>query len=225
MYNENVLRGRDALTQKKLKELLHYDPDTGVLAWLERSQDSFKSVKKWKRFNTRCAGKVTGTINGKGYIVIRVFGKTWLAHRLAILYMSGEFPEETDHRNGIRNDNRWCNLRASTRKRNARNQRLRSDNTSGAVGVYMPSGSKSWLASIGHEGKTICLGSHADKSHALVARKAAEKVLGYDPRHGCPDKPKYPVPIKKGSPNGKPFQKHLPTKEETKSIRQEIWYG
>ena len=91
------------ITQSELKELLNYDPATGVFTWLV----SRGRVK---------ASSVAGHVHSRGYIVIMVDGRRHLAHRLAFVYMTGTFPDDqVDHINEIKADNRWINLREATR--------------------------------------------------------------------------------------------------------------
>jgi hypothetical protein len=115
------------LAQKRLKELLHYDPDTGL----------FTRVKQVGRFNS---GEVVGYSNGRGWLRVKIDGKHYKLHRLAFLYMEGEFPpEEVDHKNRIRDDNRWCNLRHATRGKNNVNRLTKGNSDTGYRGV-IPSG-------------------------------------------------------------------------------------
>ena len=88
------------LTQKRLKELLHYDQDTGVFTGLV--DRCFKAS----------ANKIAGSRYDSGYIYIAVDGKRYYAHRLAFYYMDGTFPpDQVDHINRAKDDNRWSNLR------------------------------------------------------------------------------------------------------------------
>ena len=88
------------LTQAQLRELFIYDPNTG----------NFFARKTRGRF---CATESVGTISQTGYCHIHINRKKYFAHRLAWLYMIGEFPaQQIDHKNGIRHDNRWFNLRS-----------------------------------------------------------------------------------------------------------------
>jgi hypothetical protein len=96
------------LTQQILKERLSYDPQTGKFLWIKPTVSNIK------------AGATAGGVNkGHGYHVIRLYGKLYLAHRLAWFYMTGEWPIELDHINRIKHDNRWDNLRKATRSQNA----------------------------------------------------------------------------------------------------------
>lgn len=157
------------ITQQQLKEVLDYNETTGEFTW------------KVTRSNRAKKGKVAGYKNGQGYWCIKVFGAKYLTHRLAWLYVHGEWPEqEIDHINHDRADNRLCNLRPATRKENSRNAGLRSNNTSGKTGVSLVKHSGRWKSSI--EG--IHLGLFDDFGHAVIARDAAERALGYHPNHG-----------------------------------------
>jgi hypothetical protein len=113
----------DILTQKRLKELLHYDSETGIFRMLVDS-------KKYKN------GDIAGYVDKDGYVQIRVDRKRIQAHRLAFLYMTGKYPSVfVDHKNGIRNDNSWENIREADTIENTRNAKKRKDNTSGYKGV------------------------------------------------------------------------------------------
>jgi hypothetical protein len=81
-----------------LRELLSYDPKTGMFTWRIRSA---------RRVHI---GDVAGGVNGRGYLTIRVDGRQYLAHRLAFLHMTGSWPkkEHIDHINMDRADNRWA---------------------------------------------------------------------------------------------------------------------
>lgn len=88
------------LTAERLREVLEYDPAIGVFRWL---------IKPCGQISI---GDIAGCRHGEGYVQIRVIGRIYLAHRLAWLYMTGEWPISLiDHRNLDRSDNRWSNLR------------------------------------------------------------------------------------------------------------------
>ena len=131
------------LTIEQLKEVLDYNPDTGLFTWI-------KSTQQTK------AGSVAGNKTNQGYIRISVKRKRYLAHRLAYLYMTGHFPENfIDHINHIRHDNRWTNLRDATSSQNQANQVNPKNNTSGYKGVSWHKSTKKWLAKIGYMNKDI----------------------------------------------------------------------
>lgn len=99
------------LTQTRLKELLFYNPETGNFTWLVRSADRIK------------IGQTAGCLDKtNGYISIKVDKRRYTGHRLAYLYMTGEFPTEIDHINRNRADNRWENLRNVPHSINMKNR-------------------------------------------------------------------------------------------------------
>lgn len=103
--------------------LIHYDPETGIFT----RKTAYKQHK---------VGDISGTLTGDGYWSLRINGKKYRAHRIAFLYMTGNFPSEyTDHINGNKLDNRWINLRQASPTENNRNARKRKDNSSGFKGV------------------------------------------------------------------------------------------
>lgn len=161
------------ISQSELKELLHYDPDTGFFTWKKSTNQSIK------------VGAPAKSINNKGYIVIGVGHKLYLAHRLAWLYVHGVFPEFIDHINHIRNDNRLCNLRKATRKENGRNQSIHKHNTSGANGVSWIKKEGVWRARITVNGRSIFLGRFSEKGDAIFARKQANIKYGFHENHGA----------------------------------------
>ena len=113
------------VTVERVKELLHYDPDTGVFKW--RTQVA-RNVR---------AGDVAGHKNRRGYIMIGIDGGQYLAHRLAWLCVTGNWPTfQIDHKHGNGLDNRWSELRPATRSFNMQNQRnAQRGNKSGMLGV------------------------------------------------------------------------------------------
>jgi hypothetical protein len=99
------------LTQDELKRILEYDQDTGIFTW-----------KIKPRANVEL-GAIAGWSCNKGYINIKIYKKTYKAHRLVYFYINGIFPlKQIDHINGIKYDNRLCNLRDSTNRENCSNK-------------------------------------------------------------------------------------------------------
>lgn len=118
----------DTLTQDLVKELLHYDPKTGQFHWRRASEGGRRG---------RDAGAPAGYRLATGYWFIGLNGKRYLAHRVAWLYMTGGWPpEEIDHVNGNRGDNRFGNLRLASKSQNMANAPAKKSNKLGLRGVF-----------------------------------------------------------------------------------------
>lgn len=154
----------ETLTQEELKKWVSYDMQTGL----------FTRIK----FLGNCHPEDdVGGLNDDGYLVLRVAGIKYLAHKLAWLYVYGEFPiSELDHMNNNRADNRICNLRNATRSGNVQNViRPRRNNKSGYLGVSLREDGR-WRATISVDGKKVSLGSFDDPSEAHQAYLEAKRT-------------------------------------------------
>ena len=161
------------ITQSELIELLKYNPRTGCFTWKKKT--CLKVV----------IGKLAGTINSKGYIVITISRKLYRAHRLAWFYIHGVWPkDQIDHVNHVRTDNRIINLREASNLENHKNMSMAKNNTSGITGVNWNKTDRSWRASITLNLKSIHLGQRKDKFEAICLRKSAENKLGFHLNHG-----------------------------------------
>jgi hypothetical protein len=145
------------LTQWRLKQLLNYNPETGVFE---------------HRVTRRGVSRgIAGCLNPKGYIQIKVDGTKYLAHRLAFLYMTGEFPSKlVDHRDLNKSNNRWDNIREATDTQNQANTRPR-----GAVPLKGVCKDRQWYkAQIEVGGKKTHLGifSTPEEAHAAYVKAA-----------------------------------------------------
>lgn len=186
-------------TQEHLKELLDYDPDTGVLRWRDRGLSWFSREKDWKIWNIKYSGKVAGHREtrksskcGYSVIALRVEDKLYLAHRIIWKYMTGEDPMfPLDHKNQDATDNSWSNLRKSSYLRNNRNVSKSTNNTSGVTGVCWKSKENMWLARVGDE----CVGRFKREDLDLAAMAVMERrlELGYSPSHGMEFSPNYNI--------------------------------
>lgn len=173
------------LTQAHLKECLSYDPDAGIFTWLNRPESHFKTRRAFNTWNSRFSGKITGYKKKEfPYLVIRIGGINYKAHRLAFLFMTGSMPPSVDHINGIRFDNRWINLREASTSENQKNASMRSDNKSGVTGVQWYKKLSKWVARITSDGEKIHLGYFDDIKDAIKARKQAERKYGFHANHG-----------------------------------------
>jgi hypothetical protein len=153
---------QNEFTAERLRHLVNYDPETGQFTWNAKRR--------------RCTpGAKAGCRMKNGYDIIRLDDNLYLAHRLAWLYMTGEWPaHQIDHVNGDRADNRFCNLREATNQENAHNRhKLRKNNRSGFAGVRREN--KRWLAEIKVNYKPIRLGLFDTLEEAHEAYKEARK--------------------------------------------------
>lgn len=154
------------LTQKKLKEYLRYEPDTGDWYWL-------------KSINSRVnEGDAAGTISVHGYRIITFGGIKYRASRLAFLYMTGTWPEnEVDHENRCKLDDRWDNLRDVYRSENQLNRDMQINNTSGGRGVHWDTRSGRWAVQVKKDNISFWVGYFDVLEEAIVARDLAATEL------------------------------------------------
>jgi hypothetical protein len=168
-------RKKPALSKEELQNWLSYDSETGIFIWR-------RSAGRVKR------GDVAGCVGKDGYICIGLKGRVYTAGRLAYLWMTGEWPDEIDHLNGHRTDNRWLNLRNVTAALNHRNYKKLNRNSSGTTGVSRaPNTVNRWRARIMYEGKALNLGTFATKQEAIAARQKFvddHPEFGFTKRHG-----------------------------------------
>lgn len=163
------------LTQVRLKELLSYNPETGVFTWLAYPNAQYRSSAR--------IGHPAGSITTRGYRCIGVAGRIYAEHRLAWLYMTGEWPkDQIDHRNGVKTDNHWANLRKATHSQNAMNKTTYKSNTSGHKGVSRFR--DKWAANVSVQGHQKFLGYFTTVEGAAAAvAEARTKLHGDFARH------------------------------------------
>ncbi len=158
------------LTQQYLKEIIHYNPKTGLFKWT--------SEKKYANSHT------IGYTNPYGYHSIMIDGRNFPAHRLAWLYVYGIFPpNQVDHINHDKLDNRISNLRAVTNQDNQRNRRF-TGNSSGFMGVYWDKARSKWKTQIKVNQVVVNLGRYDDITEAISMRLTAEDHYGFHSNHG-----------------------------------------
>lgn len=145
------------ISVERLREMLNYDPQTGIFTWKIRPSPA------------AAAGDKAGCFD-RGYIRIKVKGKLYNAHRLAWFYCYGINPINIDHINRDSTDNRIDNLREASQSQNRANSRNRKTKTkSGLKGVYYQKHTSLWFASMGSAGVYKYLGSWKDKKDAAIA--------------------------------------------------------
>lgn len=143
-----------------------YDPDTGL----------FTRIRAAGRHGCHKVGTVAGTSTSHGYVVIRIAGVLHGAHRLAWLYVHGEWPLVIDHINGDRADNRLCNLRNVSQKENTQNlQRAPVTSKSGLLGAHRFGRQKRWSARIRIDGVSVRLGLFDTPEEAHAAYMEAKR--------------------------------------------------
>jgi hypothetical protein len=151
------------LTAAYLRKELHYNPETGEFRWL-------------KLRNRRRADRA-GYTDSRPYLIIEFERRTYKAHRLAFLLMTGHWPRhEVDHVDGDTLNNKWSNLRDVTHSENCRNRKQQWNNTSGQAGVHKHAQRNLWIV-------TFCseyVGVFKSKEEAVAAAKAARS--GWRPK-------------------------------------------
>jgi hypothetical protein len=154
---------RTNLSAERLREVLNYNPRNGVFTW--RIMLS-KNVP---------AGSVAGFVTQLGYRTIKIDGQAYQAHRLAFLYMTGEWPvDQVDHMDGDGTNNRWRNLREASASLNQQNKRRgMSNNKTGLLGVSPCK--EAYKATISIRGKVMHLGTFKRAEDAYAAYVDAKR--------------------------------------------------
>lgn len=151
------------LTAERARELLDYDPETGVFVY----RAPRRGIK---------VGDIAGCPNKAGYLRIFVDGVSYYAHRLAWLHVHGEWPPgDLDHEDTIKDHNWIGNLRPASQSQNNANKPRPANNTSGFKGVSRQHGK--WRARVGKSSQSIHLGLHATPELARAAYVAAAQRL------------------------------------------------
>jgi hypothetical protein len=158
------------LTKDRLREVLSYNPDTGVWIWIKKTSKKI------------LIGDIAGNVKDGKYRQIKIDGFLYYAHVLAWLYMTGEWPKgEIDHKdnNGSKDDNRWCNLREATSSQNKFNTEKHRNNTSGMKNLSWDKSRCKWVVSFSIKGKQSFRKRYNNKEDAINAiYEVAEKLHG-----------------------------------------------
>ena len=162
-------------SNKRLNELLAYNPQTGELRW------------KVNRRGAAKAGGIAGSLDASsGYVTIHVDSVNYKAHRIcykmATGWDAGVF--EIDHINGVKFDNRLSNLRMVDHATNLRNSPRYSNNSSGYNGIYFHKATQKWMARIKVNTKWHYLGVFEKLEDAVAVRAAADVKHGFHVNHG-----------------------------------------
>ena len=164
-------------TAHELRDMVNYDPETGSFTW--KWSDLFSN-----RRNLQWGGKPAGSIEAQGYVVLVIKGRNYKGHLLAWYHMTGEWPtEQVDHRDTVRSNNAWDNLRPATNQENQFNKGPNKNNRSGFKGVFLasnPTRSRPWMAKIRAEGKNVHLGYFETAELAQAAYYARAVQLAGD---------------------------------------------
>lgn len=160
-------------TKEYFEQYLRLDHESGLMVWIDSPKKSKEDI-----------GKVAGVIDVEGYCIINIGRSRHRAHRIVWVMMTSEQPDQIDHINGIRSDNRFENLRSVSNQQNARNQRLKENNTSGHAGVAWHKKHSKWISYIRVDGRMIYLGLFSEKENAVNARRHAELEYGFHENHG-----------------------------------------
>lgn len=171
-------------SQEVVRQYLSYNPTTGFVTKNKLTREFFKTDRGYGTHLTRDAGKVVGSKNAGGYLFASVAGTVYPLHRLIWVLMEGDIPEGmfVDHRNGIRDDNRWENIKELvTWNQNQRNAAIRSDNRIGYKGVRLLPSGRFWARTNNPEGKQFSLGTYdtAEDAHAAVMKYNVETYGKY----------------------------------------------
>lgn len=152
-----------------MRLLVRYEPETGHIFWRKRPAWTFATTRSFRAWNTKFAGTEAINADRDGYRIGRVMGVAVSAHRAAFAIITGRWPTIVDHRNGIRSDNRWINLREATGAQNAVNRGANKIAKSAFKGVTWDKKCGLWRSLARIDGKTHSLGRYTSEQDAARA--------------------------------------------------------
>jgi len=148
------------ITQARAREMLDYEPETGIFRW---------RINRRSYMGKARIGAIAGAPRYDGYVELRLDGELIHAHRLAFVWMTGVLPEEVDHINSDKSDQRWSNLRIATRSQNGVHKGANKNNKLGVKGVRK--NKKKFEERIWRDGKTVAIGFFSTIEQASEAYK------------------------------------------------------
>lgn len=154
------------LSYEEARRRLNYDPNTGIVTWKERPHTGAGRCK--------VGGEAGSYHKHSGYRTLCIRGKTFFMHRVIYLWMTGSYPDNSlDHINGVKDDNRWCNLRPCVQAQNMANMKIRKNNKTGYKGVVKRPNQEKYRARVCLGRNRINLGDFNTPEEAHEAYKAA----------------------------------------------------
>lgn len=158
---------QSTVTHEKLLDILHYDESSGLFTWKE------------SRLGTKPKTKKNAGCNSRGYVVVRIDGVLYGAHRLAWFYVHGKWPDKhIDHIDGNKSNNAIANLRDVTRAQNMQNIKgTRSHSKSGLLGVVFCKTTGRWKVEIQTRKKRKWVGRFDTQAEASAAYLKAKREM------------------------------------------------
>lgn len=161
------------ISQERLREVLCYSPVVGVFEWRRGG----RRIRK---------GGLAGAVTKAGYVRLCVDGRLYEAHRLAWLYVTGEWPDQCiDHIDGDRSNNAFKNLRLAEYADNSANMRVNCRSTTGIKGVTYLHSCDRWRARVRRGGQMVLDQVFGSREEARAAAETArEQAHGSFYNHG-----------------------------------------
>lgn len=175
---------KNDISAEYVRQLLDYDAIAGILTWKNREPQMFtpgfhSAETQCKAWNAKFAGAQAGHVSqNDGYLRLYIDNSPYLGHRIVWLIVYGTMPPyKLDHKNGVRSDIKFKNLRPATDAENGQNRKHHKNNTSGYSGVTWHKRAQKWYANISVRHNKIFLGSFETAQDASIAYLEAKKQL------------------------------------------------
>ena len=161
-----------------LRQLLEYDAETGLLKWRERDSSHFADARRCSIWNAKYAGTRAG--QSRKYVIVKILGVGYVAHRIIWKMVHGVDPDEIDHINRDKLDNRLINLRDVDHAVNMRNRPIGINNMSGEQHIHWCARMGRWVVQVSVPGKgQRQVAWERSMENAIKARDAAYLRYGY----------------------------------------------